>query len=411
MPGYLTVEFPFARGFQNPPFGRALSTSTNLYESAPRVKDISRWELPPFPLTHLGRPILIPGKRPLETLLMLQDHRIAVVIPCFRVEHKIEGVLRSLPEYVDLAIAVNDASPDDTGAILDRLAAAGLEKGPELKVLHHEKNQGVGGAMASGFREALRQKADVVVKLDGDGQMRPEDMVTLLQPILANDCDYAKGNRFLHFDSLRKMPLARKLGSIALTFFTKISSGYWHVFDPQNGYLAIHRDFLKLLNLDRLASRRYFFENELLIQMNIQAARVQDCPMPSVYGDEISSLSIGKVLLYFPFFLVRGFVSRLFHRYVLRDFSVVVPLYLMGSLLFGWGFLFGLRIWYNTVTAEVAKATPTGTIMLSVLPLILGVQFLMQGLLIEIMQTPKSDRGYRRPVGSNGGSSYGPPPK
>lgn len=343
---------------------------------------------------------------------MFKSFRVAVVIPCYRVEATVTDVVAKIPEFVDWIIAVNDASPDGTQAVLQSIPD------PRMVLLKHETNQGVGGAMATGYEEALRRDADIVVKLDGDGQMDPPFMRHLVEPIAEEICDYAKGNRFLHFQALKKMPWSRKIGNISLTFLTKLASGYWHTFDPQNGYLAIRTDYLRALDLDRLRSRRYFFENEMLIRLNVESARVLDCPMPSVYAGEVSSLRIGKVLTYFPYFLTRGFLSRLFHRYVLRDFSVVIPLYLFGGLSFLFGLMFGLfalvvRIapqvigtfgvslrTRGTVLHELSAILPvdpnvplpSATVMLSVLPLMLGVQFLLQGLLIDILSTPRVER-------------------
>jgi hypothetical protein len=172
-----------------------------------------------------------------------------------------------------------------------------------------------------------------------------------------------------------------------------MASGYWHVFDPQNGYLAVRVSFLRLLNLECLRTRRYFFENEMLIRLNIESARVLDCPMPAIYAGEVSSLRISRILMYFPYFLFRGFLSRLFHRYVVRDFSVVIPLYLIGFLLFVWGTFFGIFAWVRG--ARMGVPATTGTVMLSVLPLILGIQMLLQGLLFEILQTPKAEAWLR----------------
>lgn len=318
---------------------------------------------------------------------MISVHHIAVVIPCYRVEAAIASVLSRMPDYVDSIIAVVDASPDATAAVLKAVGD------PRLTVLEHERNQGVGGAMATGFRHALASGANIVVKLDGDGQMDPARIAELVEPIAADDTDYAKANRFLHRAELQRMPAARLFGNVALTFLTKLASGYWHVFDPQNGYLAVHADFLRLLDLDRLATRRYFFENEMLIQLNIEQARVLDVPMPSVYGGEVSSLRISRVLTYFPYFLVRGFMSRLYQRYILRDFSVVIPLYLVGALLTLWGTVFGGYVWTRSIQSQVA-ATP-GTVMLAVLPFLVGVQMLLQGLFVEIMDSPRGRKSRR----------------
>lgn len=326
---------------------------------------------------------------------MFDNARIAVVIPCYRVEQTIARVVETLPDFVDLVVMVDDASPDATGETIDRLATNANGGATDIVALHHNRNQGVGGAMATGYAEALERGADIVVKVDGDDQMRPDFMVELIEPLAVGICDYAKGNRFRHFRALKAMPLVRKLGNIALTFLTKVASGYWHVFDPQNGYVAIHRDMLQSLDLECLRSRRYFFENEMLIRLNIESARVLDVPMPSVYGDEVSSLRVSHVLAYFPMHLTRGFVARLFHRYVLRDFSVVIPLYLIGFLAFAWGFGFGLAAWIDHYS-HPDTPTPTGTVMLSVLPLIVGLQMLLQGLLIDILQTPRPDAAWPR---------------
>lgn len=315
---------------------------------------------------------------------MFKDFRVGVVIPCYRVEDNIIDVIGRVPDFVDAVIAVNDASPDDTAKILASI------KSERLTVLTHEKNQGVGGAMVTGFKKALEMDLDIVVKLDGDGQMDPAFMVELVEPVADGVCDYAKGNRFLHFDALRQMPLPRKIGNIALTFLTKVASGCWHTFDPQNGYVAIRSDYLRALDFDRLATRRYFFENEMLIRLNIETARILDCPMPSIYAGEVSSLRISQVLTYFPLFLLRGFFSRMFHRYILRDFSIVIPLLFAGVPLLLWGLGFGFWGWLQAGPDK--GPLPAATVMLAVLPLIVGAQMLLSALLIDILQTPQAER-------------------
>jgi dolichol-phosphate mannosyltransferase len=307
--------------------------------------------------------------------------RVGIVIPCYQVERSIASVITAIPDYVDIIIAVDDASSDETLATLRSIQE------PRLIVLTHTANQGVGGAMVTGFREALRSELDIVVKVDGDGQMQLERLPELIDPIVENICDYAKGNRFLNAHELVRMPAPRRLGNIALTFLTKFASGYWHVFDPQNGYLAISLDYLKMLHFGRLQKQRYFFENEMLIQLNVLGARVLDCPMPAHYGDEKSSLRITRVLLSFPRQLCRGFFYRMLQRHILRDFSIIIPLYFFGGVLFLFGLIFGGWHWWKALQTNIP--TPTGTIMLSVLPLILGIQFLLQGLVVDILQTPR----------------------
>jgi len=320
---------------------------------------------------------------------MVQGCRIGVVIPCYRNEQTIAAVVAGLPDFVDEVIAVNDESPDETQKALEAIAS------PRLTVLRHEKNLGLGGAMATGFAAALERGLDIVVKVDGDGQMAPENLLDLVTPIAEGRCDYAKGNRFLHARELRGMPGLRKLGNVALTFITKFTSGYWQVFDPQNGFVAIARDHLASLDLKRLKSRRYFFENEMLIQLNVLGARVLDCPIPARYAGEVSSMKVSRVLFYFPYFFLHGFLFRMFNRYVLRDFSIIIPFYLLGTCLFSFGFVFGAHEWHHGLQTNLP--TPTGTIMLAVLPLILGLQFLLQGLLIDILQTPRAQEPPPRP--------------
>ncbi len=325
---------------------------------------------------------------------MYNNHTVGVVIPCYRVEKEIAAVIAQLPAFIDRIIAVDDAGPDGTAAVLDAM------NDPRLIVIRHDTNQGVGGAMASGFDKALDLNLDVVVKIDGDGQMAPEHIVDLIDPLRAGICDYAKGNRFLHFRELRRMPLVRQFGNILLTFLTKVASGYWHIFDPQNGFVAIGRPYLVTLDLDRIRRRRYFFENEMLIQLNIVGARVLDCPMPAKYGNETSSLKISHILSYYPYLLLRGYFSRLYHRHVLRDFSIIIPLYFFGFSLFAFGVVFGINAWVTS--ARLGVATPTGTVMIAVLPLILGFQMLMQGLMLEILQSPRADSAASRTERSRG---------
>lgn len=320
---------------------------------------------------------------------MYVDLTIAVVIPCYQVENQVATVINRIPDFVDVIIAVDDASTDGTRRVLEGLDCS------RLTVLYHEENQGVGGAMTTGYEHALSTDAQIVVKVDGDGQMAPDRIQELIDPLIDDICDYAKGNRFLHTLELAHMPFLRKLGNIVLTFLTKLSSGYWHVFDPQNGFVAIHREFLSALDLNRLRHTRYFFENEMLIQLNIMAARVMDRPIPSVYGNEASSLRIFDILGYYPFGLIRGFFHRTYHRYILRDFSIIVPLYLAGFAMFMFGGLFGAYNWYYFAVV-VKRAAPAGTIILAVLPLILGFQMLIQGLLIDILQSPRADSVLKR---------------
>ena len=306
---------------------------------------------------------------------MRDGKTVAVVIPAYNVGAYISGVIAGLPALVDRIYVVNDASHDDTAAVLQGISD------PRLSVITHERNRGVGGATVSGFKAALADLVDVIVKMDGDGQMDPAHLTRLIDPVLRGEFDYAKGNRFLDDDALASMPRVRLFGNLVLTFLTKLASGYWHIFDPQNGYLAADRTVLARVELDHLA-RRYFFENDMLVHLNIARARVTDVAMPARYGDEMSSMRLGSILLSFPPRLIRRFWYRVYQRHVLRDFSVVAIFWIVGALLLAWGVVFGLVVW--TISIRSGQPATTGTVMLSALPLILGFQLLLQAILIEI---------------------------
>ena len=311
---------------------------------------------------------------------MYKDHRIAVVAPCRNEAAHIADVIRAMPDLVDHIIVVDDCSTDNTAIAAEECCDR------RVVVLRTESNQGVGGATIVGYQKGLELASDVLVKMDGDGQMPAEYLPDLLDAIVEKDYDYAKGNRFLAGESLAFMPKHRLLGNVALTFMTKLASGYWHVFDPQNGYTAIKSRTLRMLNLKNV-HKRFFFENDMLIALNYHSSRVSDVAIPSRYGSEISDLNPVKIGMTFPILLFRRFVRRIYQRYVLRDFSPVALFFIMGLMLFGWGFGFGVYLWIETALTE--RATPTGTIMLSLLPLMLGFQLLLQAIVLDIQNTPK----------------------
>jgi glycosyltransferase involved in cell wall biosynthesis len=311
---------------------------------------------------------------------MYKDHRIAVVVPCHNEAGHLADVIRTMPAFVDSIIVVDDCSTDNTAEVARKSGDA------RVCVLQPDQNQGVGGATILGYEKGLEANADVLVKMDGDGQMAPEFLGELLDQIVEHGYDYAKGNRFLAGESLAQMPKVRLFGNVALTFMTKLASGYWHVFDPQNGYTAIRARALKRLNLTRV-HRRFFFENDMLVALNYFSSRVSDVAIPSRYGQEISDLSPFKIGLTFPLLLTQRFLRRVYQRYVLRDFSPVALFLFLGFVLFVWGLGFGIYLWVET--AITGRATPTGTIMLALLPLILGFQLLLQAVVLDIQNTPR----------------------
>ena len=311
---------------------------------------------------------------------MYRSHRITIVVPAYNEAPHIAEVITTMPGFVDHIIVVDDCSADGTAE------TALASNDSRLIVLHTPYNQGVGGAMILGYRRAIELDSALVVKMDGDGQMPPEHLPALLDPLIDQGYDYAKGNRFLASESLASMPRHRLLGNVALTFMTKLASGYWHVFDPQNGYTAIKADALRTINLGSI-HKGFFFENDVLLHLNFFRKRVKDVAIPARYGEERSSLNPLKVGMTFPFLLLMRFFYRVYQKYILRDFSPIALFLLSGMVLFGWGAVFGAYLWIKSLGSS--HLTPTGTIMLSLLPLIVGFQLLLQAIVLDIQETPK----------------------
>jgi len=303
-----------------------------------------------------------------------------VVIPAHNEERFIGGVVGSVPPFVDGIVVVDDASSDNTSRVVMEVAA------PRVVLLRNEDNLGVGGATKRGYRRALEMGADVVVKVDGDGQMPMEKLPSLLDAVVEEGYDYAKGNRFLEGKNLRRMPLVRLVGNIILTFLTKLASGYWHIFDPQNGFTAITRRALEALPLDRIHNG-YFFENDMLVHLNIRRFRVKDVPIPAIYGEEESGIKLSSVILTFPWLLLKRFFYRIYQKYVLRDFSPIALFLFLGILMLLWGVGFGAYHWIKSIRTGITAST--GTVMLSVLPLILGFQLVLEAIVLDIQESPR----------------------
>ncbi len=317
----------------------------------------------------------------MKRIIAVPEARIAVVIPAYRVEAQIADVLRGIPEYVAWIVVVDDCSPDETGAIV----ASEALRDPRIHLLRQEVNLGVGGAMLAGYDEARRLGAEIVVKMDGDGQMDPRYLPALAAPISRGEADYVKGNRFLHARELHSMPLARRLGNLGLSFLTKLASGYWGLFDSTNGYTAIHAALIPLLNRDGIA-RRYFFESSMLLELSLLRAVVRDVYIPAKYGSETSHLSPLKTLCRFPAALLKGFLRRLWIQHFVRDFSIASLYLVAGPGLLVSGTVFGAVHWW--ISMQLHRSTPTGTVMLAVLAVMLGVQFLLQAIGLDIQAQP-----------------------
>jgi glycosyltransferase involved in cell wall biosynthesis len=266
---------------------------------------------------------------------------IAVVVPAYNEAKLIGAVLRTMPDFVDLIIVVDDASTDQT---LDVAASYCRQLGDRLVLLPHKENQGVGAAITSGYKQALAREVAVVAVMAGDAQMDPADLERVVAPVARGEADYVKGNRLFRGESWQMIPHYRYLGNAVLSLFTKIASGYWHIADSQSGYTAIARIALERLDLDHIY-KRYGMPNDILVKLNVGNFRVRDVSVRPVYHiGEISGIRLRKVIPTIAWLLLRSFCWRLKEKYILRDFHPLVFFYGMGLTLFPAGTIFGLYL-------------------------------------------------------------------
>ena len=305
----------------------------------------------------------------------------AVVIPCYRVKRHILSVLAAIgPEWGQIWV-VDDACPENSGRYVQEHVTD-----PRVRVLFHPDNKGVGGAMVTGYRAALAAGARFIAKLDGDGQMDPRLLPLLAAPLVHGEADYAKGNRFYSLYNVRKMPRLRLFGNAVLSFITKLSSGYWSIFDPTNGFTVIHASALSRLELNNL-SERYFFESDMLANLGGLRAVVVDVPMEAIYGDEQSNLKIRRVLFEFLLKHAREFLKRLLYSYFLRDFNIASLQLVFGTILFAFGVVFGAIHWVRST--EAAVPATAGTVLVAALPVLLGFQLLLSFIGYDIANEPR----------------------
>jgi glycosyltransferase involved in cell wall biosynthesis len=305
---------------------------------------------------------------------------IAAVIPCYRVADHVLQVLAAIPAKIERIYCVDDACPQSSGNII-----AAQCSDPRVRVLRHAANQGVGGAVMTGYAAALADGAEIVVKIDGDGQMPLEMLDNLLLPILAGRADYTKGNRFYFLRDLEGMPPSRLFGNAVLSFLTKLSSGYWSVFDPTNGFTAIHRAALSRLRLHAI-KRSYFFESDMLHHLYLERAVVIDVPMPAKYGDAGSSLSVLGSILPFLRGNLRNFLRRLVYTYYVRDLNIASLEFLLSLLLiFGGGLWEAVQLWESV---ETGIAATVGEALIGLLPIIMGFQMLLAAVHYDTQNIP-----------------------
>lgn len=302
--------------------------------------------------------------------------RIGVVIPCYNEGTQIERVLKSLPDMADCVYVIDDNSADDTAHVV--LTAA--KSDARIQLIRHDHNEGVGGAIATGYKAALADLVDVTVVMAGDGQMDPADFPAIVEPVYERGYDYAKGNRLFSGEAWHMIPRVRYLGNAMLSLLTKIASGYWHIADSQSGYTAISLRALKVIDWDKMY-KRYGQPNDLLVRLNIADMRVTDVPIRPVYGiGEKSGIRPLRMIPRLSWLIVRLFFYRLFHKYVIKDFHPLLFFYAFGLVLFPAGLLFGLYL----VALRVASGPIAGTsAMFAAMLTIMGLQFLLFAMLFD----------------------------
>jgi glycosyltransferase involved in cell wall biosynthesis len=313
---------------------------------------------------------------------MFEDIHVAVVIPAYEAEQTARHVVETLPAWVRTVIVVDDGSRDATAAAVRQLAAGD----PRVVLVAHGDNRGVGAAVRTGYRRALDAGAEIVVKMDSDGQMDPAYLPQVVFPVAVGLADYAKGSRFLRRDVLRTMPVDRLIGNAILSLVSKLSSGYWNVLDPTNGYTAISREALLALDLDAVDDR-YFFESSMLIELGMVRAVVVDVPMPARYGDEQSHLSPARVAATFARRHAHHITRRFIHRHLLADFSPVSVMLAVALPALLFGSLFGAWAWLRSVRHGIPATA--GTVMLAAFTTAFGLFGLVQAMIYDLLSVPQ----------------------
>jgi glycosyltransferase involved in cell wall biosynthesis len=306
------------------------------------------------------------------------------VVPAYNEELLIEKTLSSIPKYVDKIYVIDDGSTDNTYSLMEKCACADLR----IVCIKHEENQGVGGAIITGYKKCLEDNMDISVVLAGDNQMDPGHIPNLLKPLINGGYDYSKGNRLISADYREGMSKWRFLGNALLTFLTKLSSGYWNIMDPQNGYTAITQEALESINLDKVYPW-YGYPNDLLVKLNAYGFRVKDVNIPARYGDENSNISYITYIFKVSWLLLCNFLWRLKTKYLVLSFNPLVFFYLFGVILTPTGLIFGLRAIYNKIIHGQSLFVRG---VLSLLIFTLGIQFLLFAMLYDIQADRRTNR-------------------
>jgi dolichol-phosphate mannosyltransferase len=321
----------------------------------------------------------------LITLGVAEKLRIAVVIPCYRVKNAVIDLIGAISPDISQIIVVDDGCPEGTGKFVESNA-----QDRRITVLYNKQNLGVGGAVKTGYRFALDSNADIIVKLDGDGQMDPILIPSLIQSLKDGRADYTKGNRFFNIENIKNMPKLRIFGNLVLSFFAKFSTGYWRIFDPNNGFTAITSSALRQLDFEKI-DNRYFFESDMLFRLNLARAVVIDVPMEAKYGSEVSNLSLKRAAGEFPIKHSRNFFKRVAYTYYLRDFTLASLELPIGLGLTLFGMISGL---FNFIQSQnLNQETAPGTLILVSMSILVGIQLILSFFAYDIDSSPSNPIG------------------
>jgi glycosyltransferase involved in cell wall biosynthesis len=308
---------------------------------------------------------------------MYRGFRVGVSIPAYNEEKLVSKTVETMPDLVDCVVITNDGSKDRTLEVLNGLAA----DDKRLVILDNDRNRGVGYTVIRGLKENLERGMDLVVVMAADAQCDPSYLSKMCDAVIDEKVDYVKANRFKDLTALRQMSRFRRTGNIVITILNKFATGYYSVFDSQNGYGVFTRDVLERLPFE-LIGERYDYENTMLIAMSVIDGRVKDHPVPAIYGDEVSSIPLVPTMYRALKVLFVGFWRRMYYKYVIFDFHPIALFLFTGLPLLTFGFLFGLVLAYLRVFH--GESPSTGTVMLSVLPFLTGFQLLLTAIILDV---------------------------
>jgi len=312
---------------------------------------------------------------------MYKHKKVGIYVPAYNEEANIGEVIETMPDYVDIILVVDDCSKDKTSEVVKKY----MKKDKRIVLERNERNRGNGYGAIFAYQKLIEMGMDLICPMAGDGQTEPQYLPRLLDPVVNDECDFAKGNRFLEAAVYKKMPAYRYWGNIFVTMINKFSTGYYSMYDSLNGYYVVRASVLKKINFNKLGDR-YEFENSFWIQLNIAGARGKDVSIPPIYKNEQSKIRLWKVVIPTLRVLIKGFFERIFYKYILYNFSPVGLFFIAGTLLGAFGWIFGLIILITSIGPNEAS---TATVMVSVVPIILSIQLLLQAIVLDMQNEPK----------------------